>query len=103
MSLSAFNAAAVAHRTSVYGVSLVFKGKTVTGCISSQSTKRQLEEGGFTFDQNTVIRIPTTANIAPTLGDRITVKDTGVQFIIEEVVTSALNPEWKLMVKNAAL
>lgn len=101
--LSAFAEKAAAQRAAAFGVSLVFKGKTITGCISSQSTKRQLEEGGFTFDQNTTIRIPITANISPALGDRIKVKNTGAEFIIEEVVTSSLNPEWKLMVKNAAL
>lgn len=103
MTFADFNARAVAARTQLFGVTLVFKGKEVTGMVSGNSTKRALEDGGFKFDTPTVIRVPITAGIAPRIGEKITVKSTGVEFLIDEVTTHPINPELKLTVVSTQI
>ena len=100
--LAAFNEKAVALRAALFGVELSHNGTKFTGYLSANSTKRNLEGGGFTFDAATVIRIPTSAGITPKIGDRIVVVSSGQSLLIDEVATHPLNPELKLTVSNTS-
>lgn len=100
--LAAFNEKAVALRAAMFGLELSHNGTVFVGYMSANSTKRNLETGGFTFDAATIIRIPTSLGITPKIGERITVVSSGQSLLIDEVTTHPLNPELKLTVSNTS-
>ena len=96
MSFAAFNLRAVGARMALFGTTLTYNGVSVTGCVSGITSKKQLEEGGFKFYHQCMIRVPRSSVAAFAVGDRITDARTGKAYRIQEVVDHPTNPEWKL-------
>jgi len=100
------------ERLRLYGVEIWYDSKAnnqaykVKAIIAGVSNKKQLEDGGFLYEHDSICRVMRVVRgdngldaplpFTPTLSDTIVYPPGSPPMRVNEVVNNILNPEWKL-------
>jgi hypothetical protein len=100
--LSSFAAQVSRDRFTALACPIVYRGQKVSGLCTGIKTGRKLDEAGFTFSHDAIVRLPIAAAApnGPQIGEQLTIflpsSPAGQQVRITEVLPHPNNPEWRI-------